>query len=156
MSMTNSSPITAYKNNERPSVALAILYRENQFLLQLRDNIPNILYPGYWGLFGGHIEIGEDPTEAVKREVWEEIDYQLKTFYPFGCYQDEQAIRHVFHAPLTVSLDQLTLQEGWDFALISAEEILQGEIYSIKAEEKHPLGEIHQRILRDFLKAELH
>ena len=156
MSMTNFYPINAYKNNELPSVALAILYRENQFLLQLRDNIPNILYPGYWGLFGGHIEIGEDPEEAVKREVWEEIDYQLKSFYPFGCYQDERAIRHVFHAPLTVSLDQLTLQEGWDFALISAEEILQGEIYSTKAEEKRPLGEIHQRILCDFLKAELH
>lgn len=156
MSMTNSYPINAYQNNELPSVALAILYQENQFLLQLRDNIPNILYPGYWGLFGGHIEIGENPEEAVKREVWEEITYKTKTFYPFGYYQDERAIRHVFYAPLTVPLDQLTLHEGWDFALISAEEILQGEIYSAKAAEKRPLGEIHQKILHDFMKAELH
>jgi len=42
-------------------VAIAILHRQGQFLLQLRDNIPGIVYPGHWGLFGGHLELGETP-----------------------------------------------------------------------------------------------
>lgn len=154
--MTNSYPINASKKNEKPTVALAILYRENQFLLQLRDNIPTIIYPGYWALFGGHIEKGETPEEAVKREIWEEIAYDLHIFHPLGCYEDEVAIRHVFYGPLTVPLDQLNLQEGWDFALVKPENIFQGQIYSIKAQEFRPLGEIHQKILHDFLKVELH
>lgn len=154
--MTDSYPTKAYKNDERPIVALAILYRENKFLLQLRDNIPTIIYPGYWALFGGHLEIGETPEEAVKREIWEEINYNLTDFQACGCYQDEVAIRHVFSAPLTVPLDQLILNEGWDFALVNTEEIYQDQIYSTKAKELRPLGKMHQKILHDFLKVRLH
>ena len=32
---------------------------EGRFLLQRRDNVPGILYPGHIGLFGGHRE-GEE------------------------------------------------------------------------------------------------
>jgi len=32
----------------------------------------------------------------------------------FGCYADDNVIRHVYHAPLTVELNQLVLAEGWD------------------------------------------
>ena len=46
-------------NNQQIHVAIAILYQDNKFLMQLRDNIPTIAYPGYWGLFGGHLEAGE-------------------------------------------------------------------------------------------------
>ena len=37
--------------------------------MQLRDQKPNIFYPGHWGLFGGAIEENEDPTVALKREL---------------------------------------------------------------------------------------
>ena len=60
-------------NDQPVEVAIAILYQEDKFLMQLRDNIPGIFYPGYWGLFGGHLEPGETPDIAVKREVIEEI-----------------------------------------------------------------------------------
>jgi 8-oxo-dGTP diphosphatase len=134
-------------------VAIAILYRENKFLMQLRENKPNIRYPGVWALFGGHIEIGETPQETVRREILEEIGYSLPpTFSLFGCYQDETVIRHVFHAPLLVDLNQLVLNEGWDMGLVTPEEISLGESYSPIAKEIRPLGSIHQRILLDFIK----
>ncbi|MEO0844721.1 MAG: NUDIX hydrolase, partial [Cyanobacteria bacterium J06643_5] len=95
-------------------VAIAILYRENKFLMQLRDNIPTIPYPGYWAFFGGHIEPGETPEVAVRREIIEEISYTLpEKIYEFGRYDSEKAVRHVFHAPLEVELDKLVLGEGW-------------------------------------------
>jgi len=40
-----------------------------RFLFQLRDDIPEILYPGKIGLFGGHREGNETFLECVVREV---------------------------------------------------------------------------------------
>ena len=66
------------------------------------------------------MEPGETPDMTVKREILEEIGYDLPlTFSEFGCYPDERALRHVFHAPLTVKLNQLVLNEGWDMGLLT-------------------------------------
>lgn len=133
-------------------VAIAILYQDRKFLMQLRDNIPTIYYPGQWGLFGGHIEPGETPDIAVIREVHEEIGYTLPpTVTKFGCYNGQGAIRHVFHAPLTLELNQLLLNEGWDMGFLTADNIRLGRCYSAAAKEERPLGLIHQRIMLDFL-----
>lgn len=138
-------------NNQLIHVAIAILYRQDQFLLQLRDNIPGIVYPGHWGLFGGHIEPGETPDIAVEREIFEEIGYKLPTLAKFGCHADATVFRHVYHAPLTVELDQLVLNEGWDMKLLTPQQIRQGEHYSEKAGQVRPLGTPHQRILLNFI-----
>lgn len=138
-------------NNQPIHVAIAILYQKNKFLMQLRDNIPGILYPGYWGLFGGHIEADETPDIAVKREILEEIGYNLPSFVEFGCYFNERVVRHVFHAPLLVELNELVLNEGWDMGLLTLENINQGNCYSENAGEVRPLGNVHQRIILDFI-----
>ncbi|MCG5056631.1 MAG: NUDIX hydrolase [Limnoraphis sp. WC205] len=132
-------------------VALAILYREGKFLMQLRDDIPGIVYPGVWGLFGGHVEPGETPEMAVKRELIEEIGYEISEVSAFGWYSETNVIRHVFYAPLTVDLDQLVLNEGWDMGLITPEQIRYSQAYSQKAGMVRSLGRPHQHILLDFL-----
>ncbi|ARV60216.1 NUDIX hydrolase [Nostocales cyanobacterium HT-58-2] len=133
-------------------VAIAILYQKDKFLMQLRDNIPNILYPGHWAFFGGHIEPGETPEDAVQREILEEIGYTLPpTFSKFGCYPDERVVRHVFHAPLTVELNQLVLNEGWDMGLLTLQDILLGASYSAVSADVRPIGPVHQQILLDFM-----
>ncbi len=131
-------------------VAICILYQADRFLMQLRDNDPRILYPGYWGLFGGHIEPGETPEIAVVRELVEEISYSLSQVEKFQVYSDETAIRHVFHAPLTVGLDALILGEGWDMGLLTIADIRSGTHYSAIAQEARPIGPIHQTILTEF------
>jgi 8-oxo-dGTP diphosphatase len=132
-------------------VAICLLYREGKFLMQLRDNIPTILYPGLWGLFGGHIEAGETPEIAVVREIAEEITYKLPPdFQKFGIYGDEIVHRHIFHAPLTVPISELQLQEGWDFGLLTPAQIATGFHYSDIAQESRPIGPVHQKILLEF------
>jgi len=132
-------------------VAIAILPYDGKFLMQLRDNISTILYPGLWGLFGGHIEAGEAPEVAVEREILEEIGFQIKEPQKFGCYNDDRVIRHVFYAPLTVAVDELVLGEGWDFGLISPAQIESGFAYSAVAGEERPLCSVHQQITIDFM-----
>ena len=139
-------------NGQLINVAVAILYQENKFLMQLRDNIPNIIAPGCWALFGGLIEPGETPEIAVQREVMEEIGYELTAFSQFGIYSDQKAVRYVFQAPLLVPLNQLVLSEGWDLDLLAAEDIQQGEYFSQKAGEVRPLATLPQKIMLDFIK----
>ncbi len=119
--------------------------------MQLRDNIPGILYPGCWGFFGGHIEPGETPEEGIRRELLEEISYVPPELVKFDYYRDSQVIRHAFHGPLTVELDQLVLREGWDMGLIAPEQVRAGSSYSEKVGQLFPLGHPHQKILLDFL-----
>ncbi|MFN5513195.1 MAG: NUDIX hydrolase [Cyanobacteriota bacterium] len=149
--MANFSP-TNNSTNPRREVALAILHQEGRYLLQLRDDLPTILYPGHWSLFGGHLDPGESPLTGVQREIWEEIAFNLENPVFFDCYGDDLALRHVFAAPLTVPLTALSLQEGWDWGLITPAEIETGRIYSPKAGDTRPLGDIHQKILLDFIR----
>lgn len=138
-------------------VAIAILYQsptdhraQPKLLMQLRDPIPGIAYPGHWGLFGGHLDPGESPTQALQRELLEEIQYDAPSMAYLGNYGDKEIHRHVFKVPLIVSLDQLTLREGWDMALLSWEELKTGECYSHKAKQVRPVGKPHLNAMADF------
>lgn len=133
-------------------VALAVLPKDGCFLMQLRDNIPGIVYPGYWGLFGGHLEPEETPEVSLKRELVEEIGYSPESVFEFNSYQEGEVIRHVFYAPLTVTLEQLELKEGWDFGLVTLAEIEAGCRYSAKAGMVREIGSPHRKILLDFVK----
>lgn len=132
-------------------VALAILFREGRFLMQLRDNIPNIAYPGHWGLFGGHLESEETPEIGLERELFEEINFIPETFAPFRSFADERIFRYVYYARLSVPVEKLILNEGWDLDLLGLDDIRRGNLYSHQAQASKPLGAIHQKILLDFL-----
>ncbi|MDB9529498.1 NUDIX domain-containing protein [Oscillatoria sp. CS-180] len=132
-------------------VAIAILFRDNQFLLQLRDNIPTILYPGYWAFFGGHIEPGETAEEGVWREIEEEINYSPPWLKLFKQWRNENIVRNVFYGPLTVPLEQLELNEGWDLGLGTVDEIRDGRKFSSIANQVRPIGEPHQQLLLSFI-----
>lgn len=135
----------------RIQVAIAILHQDDRYLLQLRDNKPEIVYPAYWGLFGGHVEPGEHPDDAVGRELLEEIGYEAIELQKFGCYADDKVIRHIYQASLTVGLDQLQLNEGWDMGLATVTEIQAGEKFSPIANQIRPIGPTHQKALLDFI-----
>jgi len=59
------------KNQE--AVKIILINKKNEFLLQLRDNIPGIVCPGQWALIGGGLEKGETPIQGLEREIKEEI-----------------------------------------------------------------------------------
>ena len=132
-------------------VAIAILYQDDQFLLQLRDDIPTILLPGHLAFFVGHLESGESPEVAIYRELKEEIAYCAPQLELFERVEMENIIRYVFHGPLVVPITSLQLNEGWDLGLWSIEDIYRGRRYSYKAGMEKPLGGPHQKILLSFL-----
>lgn len=133
-------------------VALAVLHREGKFLMQLRDDVPHINHPGKWGLFGGHLEPGESPAIAMERELQEEIGIDQLWLKPLGTLHLPPATRHLFHGPLPVTLESLTLGEGWDFALLSPAELATGWAYSTVAGEKKAIVSLYQHLLLAFTK----
>ena len=50
---------------------------QGRLLLQQRDDIPGILYPGMVGLFGGHREGTETFLQCAVRELHEELSYYV-------------------------------------------------------------------------------
>ncbi len=132
-------------------VALAMLQREGRWLMQLRDEIPSIVAPGCWGLFGGHLDPGERPEQALRRELLEEINWQPPVLELVMVHHIHRRTAHVFHAELSVPLEQLQLLEGQDMALISADELLAGSIWSTRLGTHRPLAdgllEVMQRVL---------
>ncbi|MFT4310207.1 MAG: NUDIX domain-containing protein [Candidatus Woesearchaeota archaeon] len=54
-------------------MSLLIVNNNQEVLLQMRDNIPHILFPNMFSTFGGRIEQGETPQQAILREIEEEL-----------------------------------------------------------------------------------
>jgi 8-oxo-dGTP diphosphatase len=132
-------------------VAIAILVQSDRFLMQLRDPIPGIVHPGHWGMFGGHLDEGETPEDAIWRELAEEICYRPPALTLFCEDRGTGVVRHVFYGALTVPIGELDLQEGWDLGLLTPAQIEAGEAYSAIAQQIRPIGAPHQSILLNFL-----
>ena len=121
-------------------VALALLETEGHWLLQLRDDIEGIVAPGTWGLFGGHLDPGEKPEQALRRELLEEINYEAGPLELWCHHQNAQRLASYFVGPLSVPLEALTLMEGQDLTLATPEQLRSGFIHSGRLGEARPLA----------------
>ena len=125
----------------KPAVALAMLNRESKWLLQLRDDIDTIIYPGHWGLFGGHLDPGETASEAVVRELQEEINWSPTVpLEPWFSDDSGNRVAHVFRGPLSVPLNQLQLKEGQEMKLVTLSELVSDAIWSEGQQELRPVA----------------
>ncbi len=95
-------------------VSVLLLYKaDGRILLQHRTkDAPT--FPDYWAFFGGGVEAGESPADAVKRECREELGYELAAPAFFKTlsitYRGNVHTIHVFHEEYAGG--ELTLGEG--------------------------------------------
>ena len=110
-------------------IAAIILENDKgEFLLYLRDNKPDIPFPDYWDLIGGHVEEGETPEQALVREVKEELDIDLKeyTFYrKYVCLTGDayENTKYIYTGKINLPIEEITLLEGVRPQFFSKEEI---------------------------------
>ena len=125
---------------------------DGRWLLQLRDDIEGILYPGQWALFGGHLDPGETPEVALRRELEEEINWAGSELKPWFELRDDKRVRHFFRGPLAVPFGSLTLLEGQDMVLVELDELLTGSIWSPKCQQRRSLAPSLKRAVQELKK----
>lgn len=96
----------------------------NEILLLLRDDVPNILFPNKWDIPGGRIEEGETPDVAIRREIKEELGLEgLNEIKLFKIYKTENLTDFIFWKRLDLNTDEIILNEGQKIQYFSLDEI---------------------------------
>ncbi len=104
-------------------ISVILINVKGQVLLHLRDDIPTITYPNHWALFGGSVDHGETPYDAIKREVIEELQYDLVNFGMVREFVHKNKREYAFVGELTADIDDLTLSEGQDMKFFQPSEL---------------------------------
>jgi len=137
--------------------AHGVLLLGDRYILQLRDNKPNIAAPGQWSLFGGIKEANETPLEAMSREVYEELlirpaEFRYLWFTDYFAIFEAEVIRtYFFVSDVTSVWSNHHLQEGQEAKDFRFEEMDSLEIPQVM---RQTIVRLHrQKIMPDFLRS---
>jgi len=110
-------------------VSLVVLRKDNRILLYLRDNKQGIPYPNYWSLIGGTVEKNETPLHAIKREIKEEINSEVKNIKFVEKIKVinnplcENHIISLFKGEISKNLEDINLSEGQKVSYFTLSEL---------------------------------
>jgi 8-oxo-dGTP pyrophosphatase MutT (NUDIX family) len=124
--LTDGSPLHC-----ADAVAAIIVADGGRYLMQLRDDIPRIFYPGFWGCFGGAVSAGEEPLTALRRELHEELEFAPKDCakifsldFDLSGVTGRKNYRHYYVTSTTeAEVDRFILGEGAAMKLFTPGEI---------------------------------
>lgn len=125
------------------STVAGIILKNNKVLLTKRSNL--LPEGNKWCLPGGHIKRGEKAEPALKREIKEETELNIKN-QKFLFYHDEIIPR------LKISNIVLVFSVGVSGNLKSNWEVSETKWFNKKEIEKLDLAFTHKEILRRFFK----
>lgn len=121
------------------STTAILVDAKGRFLLQHRDDRPDIINPGLWASFGGMLEPYETPEAGFLREVQEELGWQPASHAFFGAapYTPQAGVGsdrpnsqliYVYAAPVDVPFTSLVLNEGQGMAYFPPEGLPQNTV----------------------------
>lgn len=110
----------------RKNTAILFNNKKGEVLLQLRDDIPEINWPNHWGCLGGAVEHGESVEVCLKREIEEEIEFELIEYESIGMFQlNKEREYHMFIGPLDKEVHEIVLKEGQEIRYFAPLEALK-------------------------------
>lgn len=97
---------------KRSGASIILQNSRNKVLLFLRDDKPDIPYPNFWDLPGGHVEKGETPEACIVREMMEEIETDISACSHQSVYNFDDRIEYLFFMDFEAETDTIPLYEG--------------------------------------------
>ena len=129
----NYLPLIAEKDVGLRTAAAILVTPDERYLMQWRDDDPQIYFPDSFGLFGGALEEGEGPEAGLRRELLEELELGLEasgiSYFSqlvFDAIYADGTPRHRYYFEVPIDsevIDTLVLHEGAGMKLMTAEEI---------------------------------
>jgi 8-oxo-dGTP diphosphatase len=107
----------------RLAAGIILINKSKQVLLILRDNIPSIPFPNHWDLPGGHLMPGESPEACVRREMLEEMEFELGEIHLFKEYNWEDLHEFIFWKEIALTPSEIGLHEGQKVGYFTLEQI---------------------------------
>lgn len=125
--ITATGPLTA-----SDAVAAILVLDDGRYVMQLRDSLPAIFYPGHWGCFGGAVDRGENPKQSLIRELREELEFEVTMAREFTRFDfdlrelgQERVCRIYFEVPVSsAAFSGFVLHEGAQISAFSPADIL--------------------------------
>lgn len=98
--------------NENEHIALSVIFIENdkgEFLIQKTSKEKG----GEFSSTGGHVDSGETPLEAIKREVKEEIGINVDSDYieEYGFLSYDKPLRYIFYLKKNIDISSVKIQK---------------------------------------------
>jgi len=123
---------------QKIGVTAFIINKENKLLI-IRRTANATFLPGYYEMPGGHVEFGESPEEALKREIGEEVNLKIESAFPYNIFSyvsgngNKHTIDIQFIAKVAGEIKIKLSQEHEDFVWATEEQLNE---YEITAETK--------------------
>ncbi|MFN3693367.1 MAG: NUDIX hydrolase [Ignavibacterium sp.] len=103
---------------------IILINSNNEVLLLLRDDNPQIPFPNQWDIPGGKIEEGETPDVTIKREMSEELGLKsLSDFRLFKIYTSDNLTDFIFWKRINLNPEEIILTEGKKLKYFRLDEI---------------------------------
>lgn len=124
--------------HKKASVSVLLVTPNDEVVVQLRDEITGIENPGCWSLIGGWIEVGEEPIDAINRELHEEVSVSGGEKLSLGpitfMWSDDRTDRpwteYIFHAEIRNSHEKLLISEGQSIKAFNLDQCMNLEKFA--------------------------
>lgn len=102
------------ENKRKISILIPYKIKNDKILVYLQKRAKDAKrLPAYFGFFGGGAEGNENPEEALRREINEEIDFISEEFKYFKKYEFSQSIKDIFILKVFDDFEnKITILEG--------------------------------------------
>jgi 8-oxo-dGTP diphosphatase len=108
---------------------ILLLNSNNEVLLLLRDDKPEIPFPNMWDIPGGKVEENETPEQTIYREMNEELGLEnLGKFKLFKIITSEKITDYVFWKRLDLDLSKIDLKEGQRIEYFNLDKIKKNKL----------------------------